>query len=82
MSSLKFVYDDKGMQAIMKSAQCKQAMKQIADGIVANAGEDWTAEAFDWPTRSGYWVHPTSVEAAMKNKKNNTLEKAIGAVRT
>lgn len=78
---LKFVYDDKGMQEVMKSAECKAMLKNIADGVANGAGEGWTAEPFEWPTRAGYWVHPTTVEAAMRNKKENTLEKALGAVR-
>ena len=70
-----------GINAVMKSAEVKSALKAAGDAVASAAGSDYVAESprdINWISVVN--VYPDSKDAAKDNYENNSLIKAVSAV--
>ena len=69
-----------GVGELLRSPEMDNVLKGYADAVVNNAGEGFVSHRYEGK-RIAYTITPDSVQASNKNKKENTLVKALGAAR-
>lgn len=75
-----YIFQDKFSQEVLKSAEVKAALNNIANDVVRAAGPGYKAKPYVGPLRAGVIVAPDTSEAYYDNLRNNTLLKSIRGV--
>lgn len=69
-----------GINELMKSPEIQASLEYAGEAVAAAAGEGYETRShvINWVAVTN--VYPATREAAQDNYRNNTLQKAIGAV--
>jgi hypothetical protein len=77
MSRRIFELDKRGVKALMKSEEMKQAMKSVADEAVGRLGEGYEADTHTGKNRVNASVYAVTAAARRENLSENTILKAV-----
>ena len=77
--NFKFKLNLAGLNELMKSAECQALMADAGRAVAQIAGEGFDSEVHLASYVAISNVYPSSVRAARKNLKENTLLKAVSA---
>lgn len=81
MSDFKFELDKDGVRELMQSAEMQSIVNEAGGRILTQAGEGYEIANGIGATRAGSTVYPATAKAAISNRKNKTLQKALGSVK-
>lgn len=81
MSDFKFELDRDGVRELMQSAEMQQIVNEAGSRILAQCGEGYEVVNGIGATRAGSTIYPATPKAANSNRKNKTLQKALGSVK-
>lgn len=77
--NFKFKLNLAGLNELMKSPECQQLVAEAGRAVAESAGEGFESEVHQASFVAISNVYPTSVKAARKNLKENTLLKSVSA---
>lgn len=74
---LKFVLNRSGVSELLKCSSMQGVLSEYAQGVVRRAGDGFEADIYVGKNRANVAVKTSNPKAYFKNKKNNTLLKAL-----
>ncbi len=77
MSKVKVVLNKAGVRELLKDPGVGSFCLQKAREVQMRAGENFEAEARNYPERTGAAVHPANAEGYYDNLNNNTLLRSL-----
>lgn len=77
MSKTKVVLNHAGFRALLTSPEITAEVAATADRIAQTAGDGYEADTQVGEGRAVALIYPATYEAAMDNRENNTLLKAM-----
>lgn len=81
MANVRLKLRIEGFNELRKSQEMTSVLKEYADAVLSGAGEGFEASLYEGAKRNAYTITPSSIEASIKNKRENTLAKALGGAR-
>ena len=81
MAKIKVVLNRAGVRQLLKSPEMQGIIDELATGVANNAGEGFTKEVKQAPTRVYAHIHAETPKAYYQNAKHNTLLKALGGAK-
>lgn len=81
MAKLKFELNRKGVKELMQSSEMKKIVDDYAEAAAESLGSGYSSNSRIGKTRVVAEVTADTIKAKVDNSKNNTLLKALGALR-
>ena len=81
MAKVRFELNREGVRELLKSSEMENILDDYASAVVNNAGEGFKKEFYSGTNRNSYTIVPGNADAHFKNIRENTLIKALGAVK-
>lgn len=81
MSDFKFELNKEGVRELLQSAEMQKIVSEAGSRVLESCGEGYEIKNGVGATRAGSTVFPTTRKAANDNRKNKTLQKALGRVK-
>lgn len=78
MAKVKIELNSSGIQALLKSEEMGQMLKQQAEQVRARCGSGYSTDLYQASSRVIAGVFAETAEAAKQNSRENTLLKALG----
>lgn len=77
MSKMTFKLNRKGVSQLLRGDEMKGIVEEYGSGIQSRCGEGYKMDSQTGKTRVNAMVYPDTIPAKIKNKKENTLLKAV-----
>lgn len=77
MSKVRIKLNSAGVQALLKSAEMQEILKEQAAAAAARCGSGYESRVGVAKKRAVADIYPATPDARRDNYKNNTLEKAL-----
>lgn len=81
MADFKFELDRAGVRELLQSAEVRSVVAQAGEAVLDACGKGYSIKTGVGSTRVGSTVFPETPKAARDNRKNKTLQKALGGVK-
>lgn len=79
--AIKIEMNDKGIRELLKSPEIMSACQKAGEAVAKQAGSGHRVDAFTGFDRAHVMIYANTQKAQKKTLKDNTLIKALGAVR-